>query len=223
MHLCQPCAHSIQDWSPAPTVSVPAINPHDPRNAGERQSAQRPMCPSCRARALGDRRLKTCETCAVANKFCQHCGASTISQEERDREERGARLLDGVLDLFTVLVKTYGYTDARTLLDAHADRIEGSVEVALTHRLEDLDARIQHRAGLRELFGQLRSRSRGPVRCEACYPPSRRAPAMSKADGCGHWTHGIDMAWCLFCALESEFCANCGVNKEPVHAESDGD
>jgi hypothetical protein len=48
-----------------------------------------------------------------------------------------------------------------------------------------------------------------PPRCANCPPPSRYAPSMVRASGCGHWTAGEQAAWCLPCAVEQRICSVC--------------
>ncbi len=215
--LCATCL-GMRDWAEDPVV-----------RAKGRQNAEyfRSEDPTAKAKThhcggqVGRHRcrqainpfMKICKGCATRDGHCQHCmkplGAT---------DEVGAPLpdlsLERLIDLFTVLVKTYGYQAASDLLFAKREEIGGPITEALAYSLDAIDERIKavkagERSVIRMLFGQAQRGDVAP-RCLQC-PKPHRPPAMCRAERCSHWTHGLAMAWCLFCAVEMSECATCGV------------
>jgi len=234
MHLCERCRDTQGDWPPPPVRPVPWVNPFDPRNARERQLAQRPPCPQCGERALPTANILLCGHCAYLLRQCQHCGESTIPRDERAMHETAKLARERALDLFTVAIKTYGYAEASKLL--HADEVrkdfahdtesstalviasrifapaKDAIAHALCHTMPEIERRIsESRGGIYHLFGAYLSRTI-VARCTDCRPPWHGRPRLCRADGCGHWTVGESAEWCLFCAMEVEQCAACGVS-----------
>lgn len=161
--------------------------------------------------------LRLCRSCAIEQGHCQHCQKPLASTSEAEftpadvREEHEA-----LIDLLTVLVKSFGYDGGSRLLRENADDVGGRVDVVLAYNLSALEARIPARPGLRRLYGQGHYTD-VPIRCASgdCNPPQIMHPAMCKAVQCGHWTHGGYMLWCLFCAIKHKRCPVCDASMVP--------
>lgn len=218
MHLCEHCRDDANGWPLAPEVPVPYTNRHDPHNAREQREALERRCPGSRCHGnnqLHDPQIKLCESCAYQLKICQHCGRTTLTPAQLAAEAAAAKAREMIelhIDLFTIAVKTYGYDAAHALLKAHITTI-GTVPLwhTLKVKMNALDDRIDTHPHLKMLFGG--GLKRGKVaRCPSCRPPWHGTPALTRAEQCRHWTVGVAATWCLFCALDKAFCANCGVS-----------
>jgi len=224
MHLCTNC-QSI-DWGK---------RIDDDLKLSKRGGGVRTNCPYCTH--VGGARVRLphishvmCDVCAKERSECQACGASTLSTPEQAR----MAAFEGLFDAYVTLVKTYGATTARKLLlerrngaadfpreqrfskaeDEHVDAI-----VAIALDLVDSSQPHQKyhyrlkRPIWTKVWGSVGFDAR-PPRCEGCLSPGRSAPAMTRAEKCGHWTAGAQAAWCLPCAVERRLCSCCETSTE---------
>lgn len=213
MHLCANC--QTIDWDDR----IRKDQEHA-KNGGKYKA----YCPRCTHVGGGRVRLPhsahaMCDVCAKERNECQACGTSTL----KAAAQASVEAFETLFDAFVTLVKTYGATAARKLLSEAALAKEEAAHVATLVALDvgEVDSAQPHqkyRYRLRrpiwtKVWGQLSFAGR-PPRCESCAPPPRSAPAMTRAERCGHWTAGREAAWCLPCAVERRLCACCETSTE---------
>lgn len=220
-HLCVGC-RSQRDWASDEVKARGRRNRelHESDDPAVRARAHRCIGHAGHGRRCGmviNPLLRLCTSCSHAHELCQHCQkpiAASGEAEATPAEVQEAH--EELIDLYTVLAKTFGYGGGGALLRENADDVGGRVIDVLAFSLSALEARVPTRPGLRRLYGQGHYTDL-PIRCASgdCSPPQIMHPAMSKAVQCGHWTHGAYMLWCLFCAIKHKRCPVCDASMTP--------
>ncbi|MEK7545877.1 MAG: hypothetical protein AAB554_02250 [Patescibacteria group bacterium] len=210
MHLCTNC--QTVDWEKRIEDDLKLS-----KNGGKVKA----NCPYCTHVGGGRVRLlhsshSLCDVCAKERGECQACGASTGDLAAKEAFE-------ALFDAYVTLVKTYGATAARKILTDATLAKEEEPHVATLVALDvgEVDSAQPHqryhyrlkRGIWTKVWGQLSFAGR-PPRCARHGPPPRNAPAMVRAEKCGHWTAGHRAKWCLVCAVEHRQCADCETSTE---------
>lgn len=220
MHLCEPC-RSERDWENDASLLYQIKE----NRARKNDDPAKARCKECTHPGTGEPTFirnplfEICRRCAERLRECQHCRTSTLQPKELAAQEA----FDTLFDAYVTLVKTFGVRSARALLGEaalspdeapHAPTLialdVGLVDSAQPHQkyYERLRRPIWTR-----VWGTLTFNVR-PPRCTDCPPPSRYAPSMVRASGCGHWTAGTHAVWCLPCAVEQRVCSVCETSTE---------
>ena len=204
MHLCEPCRAS-RDWEDDPVVKTKIA-----LNLQQRDENRRARCGTCRT-FIRNPLFQICARCADAAKLCQNCSKSTESPEALAAREASEVWREWLIDLFTQAVKTYGITASRDLFREQGPEVIGKDAAEFVLRLDhrDIDYGRENRPIMRLVFGPNVYRHRF---CASCSAIPKRAPAIVKADLCGHWTTSRSPAYCPVCAAGAGACESCGVS-----------
>jgi hypothetical protein len=209
MHLCQQHIDEEADpHRPARARTQAAVRAKQPQAA--------PRCATCRG-FLPDPRLMLCESCAREGGLCQLCSASTRTPEEIALLETQEGF-EKVLDLATLLMKTYGIGAMRELIASNreaigtemADRVLAFDAQRPLDTMSYLDKRID-RPIWTKVLGANVFRLR---RCADCAPPPRSPRRLVAATQCLHLTPGLSAVWCPLCASDRNVCESCGATTE---------
>ena len=207
MRLCGPCVSS-RDWvGAAPTAKEVLLR------------EQGMICQGCGRYKTGHPLFRLCEHCSgkEGRERCQHCLAY-LSPEAQARAARDEARED-LIDLFTQCVKGYGIGTARALFEARRDELGPAAEevARLDHR--DIDGTGGRERDRERLKRPIWTKVLGPNIfrfrfCADCSAMPKRAPAIIRAEHCGHWTTARSPAWCPTCAADKNACECCGVSTE---------
>lgn len=204
VHLC---TKHQEEWDETPESTILALT----RTITAKTNDKRQRCINSDCRALINYpRFHLCVYCAEKNRQCQQCSASTLTEEEKRIEQRKAEREEAhqrAIDLYTLAVKTYGISSARTLLMQESKwgaELLNSV-LCLGHR--ELDYGREMRPIWRLVLGADVYRNRF---CSQCPPVPRQTPSLTRGDLCQHLTVGQFATYCPLCAADAHACERCG-------------
>lgn len=217
--LCAACL-GLRDWAEDPVVRAKGRQNRECHDSeDERVRAKTHRCVG----RVGQRRcmqainplMRLCRACADRDRHCQHCqkplstvaaAAPIVLDEPYER----------LLDLVTLMMKTYGLSVARELVAANAELLGAELAarfIAIDDAHPTLTMTLLDERTKRPIWTKVLGQNvKRPTRCEGCPSPKRMAPALVRAVQCKHVTVGHIAEWCPVCATEMNVCEICGAS-----------